>query len=54
MSTDPYDLAALQETQQLTLQIDWHSTHFIEEQCAAMGMLDLTGPGGTRACFIAE
>jgi hypothetical protein len=57
-TADPLDRAFLQEAQQLDLELQRNVAHFIQEQRAAVGLLDLALGGlhraGESALFVAE
>ena len=47
-AADAADLAFLQEAQQVALQVDRHVADFVQEQRAAVGILDLADACGRR------
>ena len=47
-AADAADLAFLQEAQQMALQVDRHVADFVQEQGAAVGILDLAQACGRR------
>ena len=58
MSTDAVELTIRQNTQQASLQVERHVTDLVKKQCAAIGLLEPTTPGGLgageRATLMAE
>ena len=50
MTADPVELALSQNAQQARLQAGRHVANFIEEQRAAIGLLEAADAAGVRAC----
>ena len=58
VATDPIELAIGQDPQQAGLGVGWHVADLVEEQSAAVGLLEAPAPqvgrAGERALFMAE